>query len=459
MRLQPSVGVVLLSAAFLPVAWLCAPGCSGESSAGAAGSTSSTAAGGSGGGEPLPPLDPAACPVAPDSGEDPALSAAAEAQWSATYVSPASPSVQQDKAFFLATLLRADATLLADLVADTTLAAMSNDRDARLREAPAMCADDVACHAEALGWTAADAASAAAAIHSVLAANGQLATFAKDMRASGRFALHATLDDGALVETSFRDLVTALRVTFGQQASSLGGPALRDVVEAVAAAHPAPFAFFEPLLEVDLAALTADDRDEAARYEPLDQGENAKTLAHIPSIDWAAFPFTVILVPGQGPTTADVPLAPNGQTRSDLAAQRFAAGIAPLIALSGGHVHPDRTPYSEAIEMKKYLIESHGIPQDAILVDPHARHTTTNLRNVTRLLHRHGVPTDRALLVTSDFGQSIYIGYWHGELGPRCQEELGYLPWRSLVPISDTDACMVPVAVSLHADGRDPLDP
>jgi hypothetical protein len=109
--------------------------------------------------------------------------------------------------------------------------------------------------------------------------------------------------------------------------------------------------------------------------------------------------------------------------------------------------------------MKKYLRSAHGIPDEALLVDPHARHTTTNLRNVSRLLYRGGVPTDRPLLVTSDFGQSLYIGYWKGMFGPRCKNELGYLPWRSLVPISKYDACMVPVAVSLHADGRDPLDP
>jgi len=89
----------------------------------------------------------------------------------------------------------------------------------------------------------------------------------------------------------------------------------------------------------------------------------------------------------------------------------------------------------------------------------HARHTTTNLRNASRLLYRYGVPTDRPLLVTSDFGQSLYIGHWHGMFGPRCQDELGYLPWRSLVPLSQYDTCMRPAAVSLHADGRDPLDP
>jgi hypothetical protein len=442
---------------------MCATACDGPdgSSTGLTSGTGAGGTGGSGGGElpPLPDLDPAACPVTADSGEDPALEGAAEAQWSADYASPESGSIQQDKAFFLATLLRADAALMADLAADPALDAISKDRDDRLRAAPAQCASDVACHEQALAWSDAEAASAAEALAAVLASNGNLAGFAGDMRASGRFALHAKLEDADLVKAAFRDLATALDVTFGMEAQSLGGSALQGVVAAVAAAHPSPFAFFEPLLEVDLAALTADERDEAARYEPLAEGENAAAVAHIPSLDWAAFPFTVILVPGQGPTSLDVALHPNGRARADLGAQRFAAGIAPLIAVSGGHVHPDRTPYSEAIEMKKYLREAHGIPEEAILVDPHARHTTTNLRNVSRLLYRYGVPTDRPLLVTSDFGQSLYIGYWGGMFGPRCKEELGYLPWRSLVSISINDACMVPVAVSLHADGRDPLDP
>jgi len=372
---------------------------------------------------------------------------------------PKGTSIEQDKAFFLATLLRGDGALLADLAADIALAAVAKDRDERLRAAPAKCVDDVVCQRAALTWTDAEAASAADALSARLASSGKLTSLAKSMRASGRFGLHATRGDGDLVKAAFRDLVTALGAAFDAEATSLGGAKLLEVVKSVAAAHPSLFAFFEPLLDVDLAALTADLRDEASRYEPLDQGENAKALAHIPSIDWASFPFTVILVPGQGPDVPDVALAPVGQARADLAAQRFAAGVAPLIVLSGGHVHPDRTPYSEAIEMKKYLRSAHGVPEEAILVEPHARHTTTNLRNVSRLLYRGGVPTDRPLLVTSDFGQSLYIGFWKGMFGPRCQSELGYLPWRSLVPISKYDACMVPVAVSLHADGRDRLDP
>lgn len=439
-------------------------GCSDGAAPTTTGSTTSTGAGGSGGGgagggEPLPPLDPAACPITADSGEDPAIAAAAEAQWSSTYVAPASASIEQDKAFFLVTLLRADAALLADLAADPTLAAAGMDRDQRLRDAPAKCATDVACLRAALVWTDAEAATAGEALRARLSSTGKLAAFAKNMRASGRFGLHATKDDGELVKAALGDLTRALAATFDAEAKSLGGGQLAFVVKGTADGHPAQFTFFEPLLGVCLAALTADMRDEASRYEPLDQGENAKALAHIPSIDWAKFPFTVILVPGYGPDDPGVALSPSGQARADLAAARFQGAIAPLIVLSGGHVHPDRTPYSEAIEMKKYLLAARGVPEEAMLVDPHARHTTTNLRNVTRLLYRGGVPTERPLLVTTDFGQSLYIGYWHGTFGPRCLDELGYLPWRSLVPISQNDTCMRPLALSLHGDGRDPLDP
>lgn len=444
-------------------------GCSGDaapsSTATSTSTSTSTGAGGSGGdggtgGEAIPPLDPAACAITADGGEDLVIAAAAEAQWSPAFKAPKGASIEQDKAFYLATALGAAPAILADLAADMSLAAAGMDRDQRLRGAPAKCAaDDVACLRNELTWTDAEAASTAEALRARLSASANLTSFAKDLRASGRFGLHAALDDGALVKAAFVDLTTALAATFDAEAASLGGAKLSPVVKAVAAAHPAAFLFFEPLVAVDLAALTANLRDEASRYEPLDQGENAAALAHLPSIDWAKFSFTAILVPGYGPDDPGVALSPSGQARADLAAARFNAGIAPLIVLSGGHVHPDRTPYSEAIEMKKYLIASRGIPAQALLVDPHARHTTTNLRNASRLLYRHGVPTDRPLLVTSDFGQSLYIGHWHGMFGPRCQDELGYLPWRSLVPLSQYDTCMMPVAVSLHADGRDPLDP
>lgn len=440
-------------------------GCSDETSAQSTGQSSTTGTGGAageggaGGAEPLPPLDPEACPITAESGEDPAVADAAEAAWSPAYVAPSSGSIQQDKAFFLATVLAADAALSQGLATDPTLAAVAQDRDDRIRAAPGLCGEDTACYAQEILFSDSDIEEAGAAIVAYLETAGQLTALATELRESGRFALHAVLGDADLVRVAFLGLVVALGKTFGDEAAALGGPAFAEVVASVVNSHPEPFTFYEPLLETCLQALTVDKRDEAVRYEPLAEGENAPALGSIPAIDWESYPFTVILVPGLGPTSLDVPLSAGGQARCDLAAQRFEAKIAPLIALSGGHVHPDRTPYSEAIEMKKYLMSTYGIPEEALLVDPHARHTTTNLRNVSRLLYRYGVPVDKPLLVTSDLGQSIYIGHWANIFGPRCLDELGYLPWRSLVPISLNDSCMRPTAASNHADGRDPLDP
>jgi hypothetical protein len=66
-------------------------------------------------------------------------------------------------------------------------------------------------------------------------------------------------------------------------------------------------------------------------------------------------------------------------------------------------VHPDDTPFNEAWEMRAFLLQvqllpaflertlthclpfpplQHGVPEDMIIGDFYARHTTTNLRNV-----------------------------------------------------------------------------
>ena len=107
--------------------------------------------------------------------------------------------------------------------------------------------------------------------------------------------------------------------------------------------------------------------------------------------------------------------------------------------------------------MKQSLIRDFGVPPDAILIDPHARHTTTNLRNAARLALRYGMPIDKAMLITSDPGQSAYIT---GEVfRERCQRELGYQPGTLGARLSKFDVEFTPAAVSLHADALDPLDP
>ena len=398
----------------------------------------------------LPPLDAAACPTV--TGDE------APRSFSRDYVPLASGSIEQDKAFYLATVLEQAPGVMDAIATDATLAAIAKDRDARFRTAASTCDGKLACIVEALSWKDVDADAAADALVARLVSAGILDLVVRaHLRPSGMFNLHAADADDVLVRDAFHDTVVA----WNGALSSIGGEPTAEKIaaamRAAAADNPSPLPFHRPIQIVVLAMLSAAGRDEATRYEPLMKGQNAKALARIPGIDFGAFPFVAIVVPGLGPNTLDTPLSEGGRDRCDLAAERFAAKLAPLIVLSGGHVHPDRTPYSEAIEMKKYLMITRGIPEDALLVDPHARHTTTNLRNVSRLFFRSGVPIDRPALVTTDLGQTLYMQATGFPI--RNDKELGYRPWRVLFQLSSFDTCLVPTRLSLQADGRDPLDP
>lgn len=394
----------------------------------------------------LPTNDTRACAVA---------DALDLAGFSASYVAPKSASVVQDKAFFLATLLDSQPALLDALTKDASLEALRADREARLRGAVAKCDTNAACYRAELGFT--DPEAKAVADELPLALGASLGTFASThLRPSGHFILHAGGTDAELLSAAWSDTARALNATFDSQAATLDGTALKTLVGDVSAAHPEALAFFRPLVLVALRALEVQKRDEAARYEPLAAGENAAALATLGSVDWKAYPYSIIVVPGQGPESLDYAFSPTGQKRCDLAARRYQAKLAPRILVTGGHVHPDRTPYAEAMEMKKYLVSQKGIPASAILVDPHARHTTTNLRNAAREILRYGIPADRPALVTSDVYQSLYMAY---ALDDRCKAELGYLPYRAVKVETPNDACMMPNPLSLEEDGRDPLDP
>jgi DUF218 domain len=365
-------------------------------------------------------------------------------------------TVQQDKAYPLTKILEDDSGVMSALASDATLGPISKAHEAKLRAAPAKCGTNVACYANELRFDDTESQTIGTALAPLMA------TITKTrMRPLGMFILHASGSDADLVTASWADTKNALNGTYDTYAASLDGPTLQSVVTA-AATDPKPMAFFQPLLRVDLGALVAQKRDEATRYESLYMGGNQPAIAKIGAMstsDWANYPFTVILVPGLGPSDLSTPISAGGTQRCDLAAARFQAKYAPFILVSGGHVHPDRTPYSEAMEMKKYLMTKYSIAESAIIVDPFARHTTTNLRNATREVLTYGIPIDRPMLITSDMYQSAYMAYWDGDFGPRCQNELGYLPWRKLAPIAPNDSCLLPSPLALQADGRDPLDP
>jgi hypothetical protein len=107
--------------------------------------------------------------------------------------------------------------------------------------------------------------------------------------------------------------------------------------------------------------------------------------------------------------------------------------------------------------MKRALIRDFGVGPEAILIEPHARHTTTNMRNAARLLYRYGAPFEKSALVTTDPNQSAYIE--GAPFAKRCLDELGYLPYKLGKRLSAFDLEWLPQVVSLQADARDPLDP
>jgi hypothetical protein len=215
--------------------------------------------------------------------------------------------------------------------------------------------------------------------------------------------------------------------------------------------------FFEPTLEFALKLLEINRRDEAGRYEPLERGENKAAIQNLKNIRWSDYPYSSILVLGSGGRDLSTSISPIGAQRTDVAAQLFQQHKAPLIIVSGGFVHPMQTPYCEAIEMKKYLMEKYKIPATSILIEPQARHTTTNFRNAARLVFRYGIPTERTALVTSS--EDHIASCVSDEFRARNLNELGYVPYEFMKRISPLAAEFKPSIASLFFDANDPLDP
>lgn len=215
--------------------------------------------------------------------------------------------------------------------------------------------------------------------------------------------------------------------------------------------------FFQESLDFSLSLLYMNHRNEVARYEPLEEKENKKAIAHIKQIDFNAFDYASILILGNGPENYQDRLSAVGKLNLQLGVLEYEAKRAPLIIVSGGHAHPFRAPFCEAIEMKKELIKVYHIPEENIIIDPFARHTTTNLRNASRLMMAYQIPIDKKSIVVTNISHSNYLG--KASFNTRCIEELGYLPATILKRLNSTAIEFLPNKESLHQNPIDPLDP
>ncbi|KQU49826.1 hypothetical protein ASG67_12125 [Sphingomonas sp. Leaf339] len=213
----------------------------------------------------------------------------------------------------------------------------------------------------------------------------------------------------------------------------------------------------DPSLSLALALLDVNDKDQAIAFEPLDKRYNAGAIAKAQRLDWSRFQYSAIIALGVGPDDLTTPLSARGKANVRLAANAFNQGLAPFIIVSGSAVHPRDTPHVEAVEMRRALIDRFGIAANAIIVEPYARHTTTNLRNATRQLIRLGAPLGHDTLVVSNTAHIDAIA--SPAFTTRNQRELGYQPGRIGPRRSQNAITFRPDAASRRVDPIDPLDP
>lgn len=382
----------------------------------------------------------------------------------------------EEKNFYLLTAIEDDSASAAAVTADADLQRLAAERRSAARNAVRLCAGDAKCQVESLLWTDEEIHAAELAMSRLTTQNAALQRLtAVRLRTAGTYVLLDKQPDAALIamawEICARGLNEVISV-YGQGRSprypnidsasvDMGSAEFQaQLAAAMKAATDEPHGsalFFASSLEAASGFLAVNHRDEAARHEPMEKGVNREAVAAIATTHWQSFPYTVIVVPGAGGKDSKTPISPAARQRCILAAEAYNKGKAPFVLVSGGYVHPAQTPFSEAIEMKRILIADYHIPASAILVDPHARHTTTNMRNAAREIFRYGMPFNRPALMVSDAGQTHYIVV--PDFAERCLRELGYMPYRIVKQESETSLVFLPLLESLEQDPIDPLDP
>lgn len=402
-----------------------------------------------------------------------AASAPALAQDPQGYAAPFAETLDT-RVFPLFAMLHAAPGWAEALRADPQLRQLAAARAARVPAAD--CTPAPQCLADGWTWTAADIAVVDARLR-LLIRQPRLAQslVGGQMRPSGRFARHQALGDADLLAAAWAEAAAGVNRVIAVYAK---GEAPRyPVIDSfifdvkhreypgVLAAHGVATAamardgdlFFDPGQRYATGLLLMNERTDAATFRPLLAGENAATVRAIAGFDWKANPYPALLVFGHGPEDAQSKTGVMGHIRLRIAADLYARGLAPFIVVSGGNVHPNRTPFNEAIEMKRLLVAHHGVPADRILIEPHARHTTTNMRNCARLLLAAGIPANRPSLIVSDHRTIQYIG--GRELAERNLREMGVQPGRVEPGPDQFTLRFTPDAAAFHVEVTDPLDP
>nr|MDQ3820279.1 YdcF family protein [Acidobacteriota bacterium] len=298
----------------------------------------------------------------------------------------------QDKNFYLLSLFQRNTSIRKLLTRNKVMRQLADDKVLALKKA-ATCSD-AGCFDQLMRLNDSDIEAVATELQRLANRTAFKLLARRDMRPSGVFIKYSRASDQEMLAAAWKDAakgMNRLLSVYGlgkdprykeidRVSHDVSTEAYHNLVKARLAEirlSKEPL-FFEPTLDFALKLLEINRRDEAGRYEPLEQGENRAAVQNLKKIRWSDYPYSFILVLGSGGADLTTPISPIGAKRTDAAARLFLEHKAPLIIVSGGHVHPMQTPYCEAIEMKKYLMVKYKIPERSILIEPHARHTTTN---------------------------------------------------------------------------------
>jgi len=404
-----------------------------------------------------------------------AISFRASAQPDPTYKLVTGESYIQSKNYYLLTLFQSVPEVKALIEKDPILIDIAREKRSKLEHAVNEC-KDMLCYTEPVMFSEHEIRIVGERLAELLKKETALMKLVKDhLRKSGTYILfHGSSDSELLTrawEQDAKGINNTIRIygaggkpnyplidSIGFDVRKKNYPVLvHDCADVVRQENEEAKLFFSVPLNLALQFLEVNERSEASDYEPMISTVNKAACDKVKSIDWSKFKYSVILVPGAGPDTYERALSEGGILRCRIAALRYFEGVAPFIVVSGGRVHPFKTKFSEAFEMKKFLVDILKVPESAIIMDPHARHTTTNMRNCARLIFRYGIPFGKAAIVSTVKAQSYYIT--NDAFVARCRKEIGDVPYTLGKRLSETEFEFFPVLDALHIDADEPLDP
>lgn len=381
----------------------------------------------------------------------------------------------QSKNVYLLTLFQSLPEIRQILESDSVLLEVALRKEKQLGTSLENCEENALCYSESLPFSPGEIEEVAKRLYELTQSKPALrGLVAEHLIPSGRYQLQeASLPEAWLAEAWKHDAETVNHIiavyaqgkkpnypnidSLGMKVPSSGYLAnIQALNELVHANSTHEKIFFAIPLAYAMDALAMARMERAGDFEPMEYTVNREAYQRVKHLKWEDYPYPLILIPGAGTDNYLDSISPGGVLRCRLALKAFQDRLAPFILVSGGNVHPYKVRYNEAMEMKRYLLGL-GVPESAILVDPHARHTTTNMRNTARIMFRYGFPMDRPSITVTTPAQSKYI--YSDTMQKRCLRELGYAPYRNGKRLSATTAEFYPLITALQIDSDEPLDP